>query len=131
MVFDLERPLLHPARHVDRHHLVAEMALELADDGGDGVGLEGGAAAGVEAVDRLDQAERGHLEEVVDGLGAAAVAEGERTGQRQEGLDQLLAHVWITRAVVLLQQPCLVPGHERNSSLLGASCRPAASAATP
>ena len=49
-----EVQLLHPAGHPHRPALVAEVALELADDGRGGEGRELEAPLGVEAVDRLD-----------------------------------------------------------------------------
>ena len=69
-LFDLEDPLLNLARHVDRPATVAEMALQLPEDGGDGEGREGGAALGVEAVDRLDQSDARDLDQIVEWLNA-------------------------------------------------------------
>ena len=71
---DLEDPLLDVAGDVHRPAAVAEVALELAEDGRDREGGEGGAALGVEAVDRLDQADARDLDQVVVGLGSAGVA---------------------------------------------------------
>ena len=53
------------------------MALQLADDGRDGVGREI-ATLGVEAVERVDEPDRADLDEVVQGLGPARIASGER-----------------------------------------------------
>ena len=88
---DLEDPLLDVAGHVHRPAPVAEVALELAEDRGDGEGREGGAALGVEAVDRLDQADARDLDQVVERLGAARVPGREPPRERHEALDQLLA----------------------------------------
>ena len=85
---DLHPQLLEPARHPDRPALVAEVALDLADDRRGRVRRELDAAVGVEAVDRLDQADRADLDEVLDRL--AAVAEPARAvlDQRQVQVDQ-------------------------------------------
>ncbi len=84
-------PFLHPAGDVQLPGVVPEIALELAVDGRHGVRQEGVAAAGVEAVDRLDQAEARHLVEVLAALGRAAVAPGDPAGHGQEGDDRRLA----------------------------------------
>src|SRR6267378_4990544 len=55
--------LLHAARHAYGPALVAEMPLELADDGRRRIGGELETAVGIEAVDCLDQADRCHLHE--------------------------------------------------------------------
>ena len=65
----------------------------------------------IEAVDRLDQAEAGHLKQVIEGLAGAVVATGELAGQRQETLHQLVAGATVLVAV---------PTHEQ---LLGADSR--------
>ena len=58
---DPEDPFLDVARHVHRPAPVAEVALELTENGGHGEGREGGAALRVEAVYRLDQSRRSPL----------------------------------------------------------------------
>ena len=83
--------LLEPARHVDRPGAVAEVALDLADDRRHGVGAEEDPALEVEAVDRLDQADRRDLDQVVELLAAARVAARDRARERQVGLDELVA----------------------------------------
>ena len=65
---DPQVELLDAPGHPDRPPLVAEVALQLADDGGGGEGGELEPSARVEALDGLDQAERRHLDEVVEGL---------------------------------------------------------------
>ena len=94
---DLQRELLQVARHADRPRAVAEVALELAEDRRHGVARERDLARGVEAVDRLDQAERGDLDEVVERLVGALVAAGELAGERQEALGELLARDGVAR----------------------------------
>ena len=95
----LQRELLQVARHADRPGAVAEVALDLAEDRRDRVGGERDLALGVEAVDRLDQADRRDLEEVVERLARALVAAGELARQRQEALDELLARPGVAGAV--------------------------------
>ena len=88
---DLQRELLQVARHAHRPRAVAEVALDLAEDGRHRVARERDLALEVEAVDRLDQAEAGDLEEVVEGLLGALVAARELARERQEALDEHLA----------------------------------------
>jgi hypothetical protein len=64
--------------------------LELADDHRDGVAGERGAAGRVVAVDGLDQAEVGDLDEVVELLAAVAEAAGQVLGERDVQLDEPL-----------------------------------------
>ena len=52
-LLDLQDPLLDSARDPDRPAAIAEMALQLAEDGRYGEGRERGSPAGVEAVDRF------------------------------------------------------------------------------
>ena len=101
---DLDRQLLEVARHPHRPALVAEVALDLAEDRGNRERRERRLARRVEAVDRLEQAERGDLDEVVERLPAALVAAGELARQRQEALDELLARRDVAVAVVADQQ---------------------------
>src|SRR3990170_2373692 len=64
------------------------MALELAEDGRDGEARERRLARGIEAVERLQQAERGDLDQVVERLAAALVAPGEVARQREVAPDR-------------------------------------------
>ena len=88
---ELDGQLLQVARDAHRPALVAEVTLELAEDGRDGEARERGLAARVEAVDRLQQAERRDLDEVVERLAAALVAARELARERQEALHERLA----------------------------------------
>src|SRR5215212_1808116 len=101
---DLDRELLEVARDAHRPALVAEVALELAEDGRHGEAGERGLAVGIEAVDRLEQTERSDLDEVVEGLAAALVAPRELAGERQEALDQRVARGRVAAVVVLDEQ---------------------------
>ena len=74
----------------------------IANDG------ERGLAGGVETVDRLQQAQRGHLHEVVDRFTAALVATGELASERKEAVHELLAGAGVSGAVVEPQQSPLV-----------------------
>src|SRR3954452_23681541 len=79
---EAQRALLDVAGNPNRPAVVAEVAFELAEDGGDGEAGEGGSARCVEALDRLQQPERGYLVQVVE-IGSSAIAAGEVTGERQ------------------------------------------------
>jgi hypothetical protein len=88
---DLGLQLADPARYPDRRRAVAVVALDLAADRGDGEGQEVHTPAGVEAVDGVDQPERGDLLEVLGVLPAVAVLAGDVAGDRQVTGDQLAA----------------------------------------
>ena len=90
--------------HVQRPALVAEVALELADHGGHGVAHEARAAARLEAVDGLHQAQAGHLDQVLERLVGVAVARGEVAGHGHEAGGERLAGVEVAVAVVANQQ---------------------------
>ncbi|GAA4966338.1 hypothetical protein GCM10023238_37580 [Streptomyces heliomycini] len=83
--------VLDPARHVQRPHVVAEVALDLAGDGRHGVRLEGVAARRVVVVHGLDQTEGRHLVQILQGLTAAPETDGDALGHRQPGRDQRVA----------------------------------------
>ena len=104
---DRERALLEVARHVQRPALVAEVALQLAEDRRRGVACELRPAARLEAVDRLDQAKARDLEQVVVGLVGVGVAQREVARERQETLHQLLTRGEVTEPVVARQQQAL------------------------
>src|SRR5437764_269353 len=80
---ELQLELLHAARDAHRPRLVAEVALDLAEDRGGGIGREADLAREVEAVDRLHDPDAGDLHEVVERLAAARVAAGQGPRQRQ------------------------------------------------
>src|SRR5947209_12808091 len=69
-----QRPLLKVARYVQRPALVAKVTLELAEDGGRGKASELVASAGLKALDRTEESQARHLDEVVDRLVGVAVA---------------------------------------------------------
>ena len=88
---DLHPQLLQPPRHPDRPALVAEVALDLADDRRGGVRRELDAAVGVEAVDGLDQPDGADLDEVLERLAAVAEAARAVLDQRQVQAHQAVA----------------------------------------
>src|SRR6185312_11847075 len=104
-LLDLDRALLGAARHMDRPAQIAEVALELSEDRRDRERGEGRAAREVIAVDRLDQAEARHLQEVIEGLASSAVAAGQLAGEGEEALDELIAGLAIA---------VLLPAHEKD-----------------
>src|SRR5207249_604726 len=83
--------------------LVAEMALQLADDRWRGVGGELESPLRVEAVDGFQEPDRRHLDEVVEGLAPVGEAPGEVLGQPEMGGDELVPQAGVSRAVVLVE----------------------------
>ena len=108
LALDLGDALLQLARHPHRPAAVAEVALELTEDRRDGIARERHAALRVEAVERLDEPEARHLDEVVERLAIAAVARCEATRERHETLDQLLANHGVAPSGVAPQQDAFV-----------------------
>src|SRR5262249_53999157 len=84
-----------------RPYPVAEVPLQLAEDGRRRKGGEGRPSAGIEAVDRVDEAEAGDLKEVVKRLAGAAIAERQVLRERQVAAHQLPAD----RRVAVLDEP--------------------------
>src|ERR1700733_5744930 len=80
--------LLQPPRHPDGPALVPEVPLDLADDGGRGVGGELHAALEVEPVDGLDQPDGRDLGEIVKPLAPVAEPARQVLHERQVQLDQ-------------------------------------------
>src|SRR5207248_3043911 len=79
---DLDVQLLQSAGHANRPALVAEMTLDLADDVRSRVGGQLDAAVEVEPVDRLDQADRADLDEIVELLAPVRVPPRQRADER-------------------------------------------------
>src|SRR5436190_6480024 len=108
----LDVELLEPARDAHRPALVAEVALDLADDVRRRVRGQLDAAVDVEAVDRLDQPDRPDLDEVVELFAPVRVAPGERPDERHVLLDQLVAGCEIAVRVIAPQKGSVVDvGH--------------------
>jgi hypothetical protein len=121
---DLGDAVVQTARHAHRPDAVAEMALQLAEDGRRGEGGEGDAALGVEAVDRVHQPQARHLEKVVEGLVRAAVALGEAFREGQVAPHELLARRGVARPDEVVPEPLLAgevllrPGGQRRDCLM-------------
>jgi hypothetical protein len=79
--------LLEAARDADRPALVAEVPLDLPDDVRRRVRRELDAPIDVKAVDRLDEADAAHLDEILELLAAVRIAAGQRADERQVLLD--------------------------------------------
>src|SRR5439155_15820888 len=101
---EAEVQLLQTTRHAHRPALVPEVPLQLADDGWRGVGGELDLAIGVEPVDRLDQADRGDLDQVVQRLAAAGEPPGQVFDQAEMSLDQLLSQGGVVRLTELSEE---------------------------
>ena len=101
---DAQLELLEVARHADGPAVVAEVALELSEDGGDGKARERESAPGVEALDRLEEAERGDLLEIV-GVGAAVIAASEVVGEGKKAGDECVACRRIMIAAIAREEP--------------------------
>ena len=89
----VEPQLLQPPRHPHRPAGVTEEALDLADDRWHREGGELHPAAELEAVDRLDQADRADLDDVLHRLAAGAEAGGGELDQGEVELDEGVADV--------------------------------------
>src|SRR5215217_1811193 len=122
---ELHVQLLQPARYAHRPAAVAEVALDLADDVRRRVCRQLDAAVEVEAVDRLDEADRADLHQIVELLAAVAVAPRERADERHVLLDELLARLEIALLVVAAEQDLVVLSHSVSpaSSAARTRCR--------
>ena len=107
---DLQRQLLQVARDAHRPRAVAEVALDLAQDGRHRVARERDPALEVEAVDGLDEPQAGDLEEVVEGLLGALVAARQLARERQEALDEHLAVDRVAPLEVAREQRAILLG---------------------
>ena len=88
------------------------MALDLADDVRRRVGRQLDAARDVEAVDRLDQADRSDLDEVLELLATVGVTPRQRADERHVVLDELLARGHVALLVVALEENQVVGRHQ-------------------
>ena len=95
-LFERQAELLQVARRAHVPGRVAEVAAQLAEDRRHRVGREREPALRVPAVDGLDEADGGDLDQVVERLARAPVAQRERAGERHVALDQLLACVLVS-----------------------------------
>ena len=99
---------MEPAGQAKLHDVVAKMPSKLSQDGRCGVGNERLAALGVEAVERLDESQVRYLDQVLDRLPGAAIAQGQGARQGQEADDQLLPDPLVVSRRVLPEQPLLI-----------------------
>ena len=106
----LEPRLGRLARRAHGPGVVAQPAAHLADHGRHGVADEVGAEAGIEALERLRQAQRGGLLEVLDVAGVA-VAARQAPHDRAHARDELLARGEVAGADVSAQQVVFDPAH--------------------
>src|SRR6185437_15873065 len=108
----LDVQLLQAAWHAHRPALVAEVPLDLADDVRRRIRRQLDTALEIEPIDRLDQADRADLDEILQLLAAIRVPARERAHERHVLLDQLLARMEVTLLVVFTQQNLVVdPRH--------------------
>ena len=119
---DPDRHLLQVARDADRPALVAEVTLELAQDRGHRERGEGGRPVRLEPVDRLQQAQRGDLHEVVQRLAATLVAPRKLARERQEPLDERFPRREVAVAVIALEKPPVLTCAGRSVSVAGRIC---------
>ena len=104
---DAHRRLAEAARQAHGPDVIAKMPAQLAKDRRRRVGDKGPAPVGIESVDRLQQAEVGDLQQVVEGLAVGAIASRQRARQRREAPDELLAQLWRATLRVAPQQSAL------------------------
>ena len=107
---DLGVELLKIAWRSHAPAVVTKVALDLAGDVRLGKGGQADSAIKVEAVDRLEQAERSDLHEVIGVEAAIGVALGDSAHPRQHHLDELVAGVLVTVLAVASQQRELLFG---------------------
>ncbi len=88
---DVGHSVVEAARHAHGPDPVAEVAFQLAEDRRGGERRERNPAIGIEAIDRVEEPDVGNLEEVVEGLAGAAVAEREAFRKSHVAAHELLA----------------------------------------
>ena len=98
-VVDGRLHLAQPARHPDRRGAVPEVPQHLTGDRRHREGQEVDTSLGLEAVHREDQAQRGHLLQVVGVLAPVAVLARDVLGHRPVARDQVVAQLRPTGAV--------------------------------
>ena len=101
---DLCRELLQATRNAHTPALVAEVTLDLTQDGGRGKRGELESALGIKAVDCLEQAQIANLHQVVERLTAVLKFVGKKPYQVHMGHDELLTCVRITGLFVATKQ---------------------------
>ena len=119
--------VLKGPRHLDRPALVAEVALDLAQDGRGGIRGELHPSAEIEAIDGLDEPDGADLDEVLHRLAARSEATGQALDQRKVAGDELFAREDVTIVPYAKQE---LPFREIRQSLPVAA-RPHRRAAVP
>jgi hypothetical protein len=104
---ELELQLLHAAGYAHHPRRVAEVAAQLAEHRQRGVAREPHLALEVEALNRLHEAERCDLHEIVERLAATGVPGGERAGEGQHLCHEIITRADVTMLVVPRQQIAL------------------------
>jgi hypothetical protein len=94
---DQHRLLLQIARWPDGPARVAKVTAHLSGDGRPCIAREWHAAGWVIAINRLEEANAGHLQEVIERLLRLQVLAGDVPCQREVALDELLAQQRVTR----------------------------------
>src|SRR5580704_14399200 len=92
----LQRALLVSTRHVKRPAAVAEISSHLTEDRRHREGGKRMTSLWIEAIQSLEQSERGNLYKVLEGLGGAVVASCEVARERHEPLHQRIARYLVS-----------------------------------
>src|SRR5215207_9175983 len=116
--------LLQATGDPHRSTLVTEVAFDLAEDVRGRVGGELDLPVYIEAVHRLDQADGGDLDQIVQRLPATCELAGQKLGQGKLLLDDPLAGVLVTVLVIAHEQAprarfvrsAIAPAHETSST---------------
>src|SRR5262249_37321443 len=95
---------------------VAEVSLDLARDRRYREAGELGAALRIEPVDRLDQSDRAHLNEILERLSRSRVTARDRADEREVQGNQPVAGIRIARLLVPAEQDIRLPRVRRSRS---------------
>ena len=101
---DLGRKLLQTTRNAHAPALVAEVALDLAQNGGRSKRRKLKSTLGVKAIDGFQQTQVTDLHEVVEGLAAVLKFIGKKPYQVHVGHDELLAGIRITGFLIATEK---------------------------
>ncbi len=120
---EAQAQLLEPAGHVHRPRLVTEVPPDLAHDRRDGIAGEVDPAIDVEAVDRLDEADRPDLDEVLQRLSAPRVPRGQGAHERHQLDESAVACSQVALSVEGYEQGVDVRVHGERHRLRGSGTR--------
>jgi hypothetical protein len=104
-----QRRLLEVPRYADRPPAVAEVTLQLADDGHRGERRELDLPTRVESIDRLHEPEARDLEQVIHRLASAREPACEVLGEREEHPNELVARRRVRQLREELRRVRIVP----------------------